>query len=261
MAETSNSQSVHELLDRIETEALDGDIVKALLLCQKLGGYAGSDILISWAKKELTGWPAGEDLPDYRLLKGAMVGHGFVPYQGDVTMPIPTDGLPKELVDGAALMIAVRPSISEVQEQASRDTITVMPRHSGLLARLVTERNAGSVVFNQIHLTCPGSAYGGIVTTVRTRLITLVSELGRTLPAEATLDDKTTTKAVSRAVSNTIVLSGDHNTIAIGEGNKTIGDNRHWLTGRRLLGTIAGSMVVVFGALLEVLRREAIWPF
>ena len=91
------SEPVAELLKRIEDEALDGDVVKALLLCQKLGGHAGSDSLRAWAEKELTGWPPGEYVPDYRVLKGAMVGHGTAP-GGTVRMPIPHGHAPARTV-------------------------------------------------------------------------------------------------------------------------------------------------------------------
>ena len=254
----SQAQSVSDLLRRIEDETLDGDIVKALLLCQKLGGHAGSDLLRSWAEKELTGWPAGEYLPDYRMLKGAMVGHGSVP-GGTVRTPIPTDLLPEELLD-EALAIPVRFSISQIQETSQQDDIAIMPRYSGTLARLLNERNQGSAVLGQVHLHCPGSAYGGIVTTVRTKLINLVSELERSLPAEITIDDKRVKAAVTR-VAGDLVVVGDHAAITVGDKSKAIGDNRSWMSGRRGLAAITTGGVAILGAVVELLRRGSIWPF
>ena len=255
----SQAQSVSDLLTRIEDETLDGDIVKALLLCQKLGGHAGSDLLRSWAEKELTGWPPGEYLPDYRMLKGAMVGHGSAP-GGIVRMPIPTDMLPKELLDEDVLAMPVRFSISQIQETSTQENVTAMPSYSGMLANLVNERNQGSAVLSQVHLHCPGSAYGGIVTTVRTKLISLVSELGRSLPADITLNNKKVKAAVSKAADNLVVV-GDHNVITVGDKSKTIGDNRRWMSGRRGVAAIATGAVALGGAILELLRRESIWPF
>ena len=256
----SQSQSVAELLSRIEDEALDGDVVKALLLCQKLGGHAGSDLLRSWAERELTGWPAGEYLPDYRTLKGAMLGHGSAP-GGIVRMPIPTDMLPKELLDEDVLAMPVRFSISQVQETSKQESVTAMPSHSGMLANLVNERNQGSAVLSQVHLHCPGSAYGGIVTTVRTKLINLVSELGHSLPAEVTIDDKQVKAAVTRVVGNLLVVTGDRAAITVGDKSKAIGDNRRWMSGRRGIAALATGAVAIGGALLELLRRGLIWPF
>ena len=86
----SQTQSVAALLTRIEDKALDGDVVQALLLCQQLAGHAASEPLRAWAEKELNGWTRGEELPDYRMLKGAMVGHGSVP-GSRIQLPIPSD--------------------------------------------------------------------------------------------------------------------------------------------------------------------------
>ena len=255
----SQAQSVSDLLRRIEDETLDGDVVKALLLCQKLAGHAGSDLLRSWAEKELTGWPPGEYLPDYRMLKGAMLGHGSAP-GGIVRMPIPTDMLPKELLDEDVLAMPVRFSISQIQETSTQENVTAMPSHSGMLANLVNERNQGSAVLSQVHLHCPGSAYGGIVTTVRTKLISLVSELGRSLPADITLNNKKVKAAVSKAADNLVVV-GDHNVITVGDKSKAIGNNRRWMSGRRGVAVITTGAVAFGGAILELLRRESIWPF
>lgn len=255
-----HSEPVAALLRRIEDEALDGDIVKALLLCQKLGGHAESDLLRSWAEKELTGWPAGEYLPDYRMLKGAMVGHGSAP-GGIVRMPIPTDMLPKELLDEDVLAMPVRFSISQIQETSTQENVTAMPSYSGMLANLVNERNQGSAVLSQVHLHCPGSAYGGIVTTVRTKLINLVSELGRSVSAGVSIDDNEVKMAVSEAAGNLLVVTGDHAAITVGDKSKAIGDNRSWMSGRRGLAAITTGGVAILGAVLELLRRGAIWPF
>ena len=256
----SQAQSASELLRRIEDEALDGDIVKALLLCQKLGGHAGSDVLRSWAEKELTGWPPGEYLPDYRMLKGAMIGHGSAP-GGTVRMPIPTDMLPKELLAEDVLAIPVRFSISQIQETSRREDITVMPSYSGMLANLVNEMNQGSAVLSQVHLHCPGSAYGGIVTTVRTKLINLVSELAHSVSADVSIDDNEVKVAVSRAAGDLLVVTGDHAAITVGDKSKAIGDNRRWMSGRRGVAALATGAAAILGTLLELLRRESIWPF
>ena len=128
------------------------------------------------------------------------------------------------------------------------------------MANFLTDTNQGSAVFGQVHLHCPGSAYGGIVTAVRSKLISLVSELGRSLPADITLNNKKVKAAVSKAAGNLVVV-GDHNVITVGDKSKTIGDNRRWIRGRRGVTTIATGAVAISGAILELLRRESIWPF
>ena len=135
-----------------------------------------------------------------------------------------------------------------------------MPSHSSVLANFLTDTNQGSAVFSQIHLHCPGSAYGGIVTAVRSKLISLVSELGRSLPANITINNKKIKMAVSKAADNLVVL-GDHNVITMGDKSKAIGDNRRWMNGRRVIAATATGAVAIIGAVLELLRRGSIWPF
>lgn len=44
------------LLDRIDAEAIHGDLKKALRLCPQLGGVTGSERLREWAAWELDGY-------------------------------------------------------------------------------------------------------------------------------------------------------------------------------------------------------------
>ena len=51
------------LLGKIEEQAIDGDISKALRLCLSLGGKTGSTDLRGWASLELNGY-RGQDVPE-----------------------------------------------------------------------------------------------------------------------------------------------------------------------------------------------------
>ena len=55
------------LLGKIEEQAIDGDISKALRLCLSLGGKTGSTDLRGWASLELNGY-RGQDVPEYRRI-------------------------------------------------------------------------------------------------------------------------------------------------------------------------------------------------
>ena len=55
------------LLGKIEKQAFDGDISKALRLCLSLGGKTGSTDLRGWASLELNGY-RGQDVPEYRRI-------------------------------------------------------------------------------------------------------------------------------------------------------------------------------------------------
>lgn len=86
-----------ELLNEIDAAALDGDVTRALLLCQKLAGHAGSEELRSWAERELTGYPPDVPVPELRRVSVAMYGHGVIPGARVHDMSIPSDLLPSDL--------------------------------------------------------------------------------------------------------------------------------------------------------------------
>ena len=60
------------LLDQIESEALDGDVVKALRLCITLGGHSDSAELRDWAARELRGYGDDDELPEYRRISAPL---------------------------------------------------------------------------------------------------------------------------------------------------------------------------------------------
>ena len=65
-AYNTNMRSTN-LLGKIEEQAIDGDISKALRLCLSLGGKTGSTDLRGWASLELNGY-RGQDVPEYRRI-------------------------------------------------------------------------------------------------------------------------------------------------------------------------------------------------
>lgn len=226
------SQPASELLQRIEDEALDGDVVKALLLCQKLGGRTGSVALRSWAKKELNGWPGDEPAPDYRMLTGAPIGHGSAPGR-TVRMALSPDWFPPELV-ADILAVHERSSISEIQRTSEKEHVSIVPNIASTLAQHVTDKNAGSVQFHRVDLSLPGSAYTGIVTAARSKLVEFVAELQNSIPPRASVSDTKVTKAVTETTRNVILsVSGEHNTVTVGDQNETAVDSRRWSFGRR----------------------------
>ena len=60
------------LLDKIESEALGGDAVKALRLCISLGRHSDSAELRAWATRELHGYEGNDELPSYRRIQAPL---------------------------------------------------------------------------------------------------------------------------------------------------------------------------------------------
>ena len=248
-----------ELLDQIDEAALDGDVTRALLLCQKLAGHAGSGELRSWANNELTGYPSVDDLPTYRYVRGAMLGYGVAPMQRLSRVPIPSDMLPSDLVDEGILEMPLGSSISEIQTTAQQHSdLTLMPGHSGRLAQLVNALNQGTAKFEQIHFTCSSGAYEGIVTAVRAKLMSLTASLRESLPKGAALDDRRLQREVERW---TININGDNNAVAMATdtARATAQPTQWWQP--LWVKIVGGCGLVALVVIEEVWRRATIWPF
>jgi hypothetical protein len=64
--------STGELIQEIQTEAVDGDSDLSTLLrkCLVLASRLNNPELKNWANWELDGYPPSSELPDYRILHG-----------------------------------------------------------------------------------------------------------------------------------------------------------------------------------------------
>lgn len=122
-----------ELLDRIEQAAIDGDVIKALLLCQKLGSDAESTALADWARHELKGYPESGDLPEYRRVRTQLFCDGAAPGQRISGVPIPLDALPSGVQAEMAKGLALRGSISELAARTDEQQSKFAPRQMGAM--------------------------------------------------------------------------------------------------------------------------------
>lgn len=134
--------ALSELVDQIDQAALDGDVTRALLLCQKLADRADSEELRSWAERELVGYPQSDDMPEYRSAKCTMVGDSVAGPERLAGVPIPPDLLKRE--DGALGFFEAkfRFTIAEVQQMSqSDDVVTFISEHTVTMTQLVNEAN------------------------------------------------------------------------------------------------------------------------
>lgn len=247
------------LLDQIDDAALGGDVTRALL-CQKLAGHAGSEELRSWAERELAGYPPDAELPEFRSIRGVMTGQGIAPGARFQHVTIPSDILPKELLDEGFLDLPVRWSIAEVQvaADAGKD-VTVVPHNSALLAQVVNSANQGAAQFEQVHFACSSATFLAITTAVKSRLLSLTAELRQFLPDDASLDDRKLSRAVENA---SVVVLGDHNTIATATASsQAIARSTRWWQPLWVKITGGCGLVALGVAIEEIWRRAEVWPF
>ena len=207
-----------ELLDRIEEAAITGDVVEALLLCQKLGGDADSAELRDWARHELEGYPQEVNPPEYRRVRGQLFGRGAAPGQRVPAVPIPMDVLSeaerKEFANG----VPIWDSISEIAKMSQEERVGWVPSRTASLLRRINASNQVPVEFDEVYFGISGAAFTGVVTAVRSRIVRLVTLVRATLPADKQLDPGAVQAAVSEAFTGSVVnVIGDGNTVTVGD--------------------------------------------
>ena len=213
-----------ELLDRIEQAAIDGDVIKALLLCQKLGSDAESAALADWARYELQGYPETGYLPEYRRVKAQLFGDGAAPGQRISDVPIPMDALPSSAQAKMAKGLPLRGSISELAARVDEKQTKFALRQTGLLLRVINAAYEGLVTYDFAYFGISGAVLRGVVDAVRSQVMELTTQLRSSLPDGAPLDSATVQAAVSETITAPMVnITGDYNVVATGEsGDVTV---------------------------------------
>lgn len=209
-----------DLLDRIEGAAINGDVVEALLLCQKLGGDADSAELLDWAKQELKGYSEEVSLPEYRWVRASMLGDGAAPGTRVRGTPIPLDVLPGADREAFSAGVPIVASILEIQELATREKVACRPNQAAGLLSAINASNTGTVVFDDIYFQMPGPALSGVIAAVRSRMVGLVTQLRTSLPDDAQQGQASVQAALSEAIAApTVNIQGSHNALIMGDGS------------------------------------------
>ena len=208
-----------DLLGRIEQAAIDGDVVQALLLCQKLGGDADSAELRDWAKRELEGYPEGVPPPEYRRVAGHLFASGAAPGARVSAVPIPMEALPEPERSVYERGIPLLNSISEIEERATETRVVLRPSGTVRMLHAVNSSNQAPTMFDDIYLRVTGSGFGAVVTAVRSRIVGLVAQLRESLSADQQLDSAAVGAAVSKVITGSMVnVTGDNNLVTVGDG-------------------------------------------
>ena len=208
------------LLDQIESEAMDGDVVKALRLCIRLGGHSGSVNLRQWAERELNGYAFGDSSdempPPYRLVQAPLCMDGIAGLWRTTGYQIPLGALPEFAQKAANEGLWLFNPISELRDMAQRmESIHLAPVW-GLAA--VSRMNAAGTTngATRLYWTVQPEVVNTVVERVRTDLIRLVNEMR---PRLENGQDFPSADMASQAVN--VVISGDNNRVDMKEIEQT----------------------------------------
>jgi len=244
------------LLDKINREAMDGDLKRALRLCMQLGGETGSEALREWASLELLGYQGQEELPDYRKVYAPLqidgfTGGGYVTKQ--TISPFWLPDFARDTITEEVLLVQSTPQLIELEHDAREEgAIRLMPPGA---ADLVTYMNHQSdnpyQQIDRMYWTVTRSVLQGVIENIRSRLVALVAEMKAGLePGQKLPSAEIANQAVEVAVH------GDKARVKVKQtGHKvtiTHGDQKGWLRRTLEVGAgVAGIAIVVITVLLN----------
>lgn len=126
LARTIRDMGKRSLLSKINHEAIDGDLSRALRLCLQLGGETGSDKLREWANLELNGYKGQTELPDYRIIHAplqvdaAKIG-GTI--QGWTISNWQLPEFARDAITDEVLMMQSAPALIEMEKDARKEGV------------------------------------------------------------------------------------------------------------------------------------------
>ena len=212
------------LLDQIESEALNGDVVKALRLCITLGGKSSSAEIREWASLELRGYGPEDDLPSYRrivaplsidrqtaawAMTGEEISHWDLPEfaREDMTNEV---NLPHSITE-------LRDMVKSVERKGG--PIRLGPPGAAEIVKYMNLSEEYSGYIKRLYWKVSAVTVNGVVERVCTDIIGLVSEMR----AGMNRDEKVPSPDVASQAFN-MVINGEGNRITV-KNTQTSGSN------------------------------------
>ena len=203
------------LLDQVESEALNGDVVKALRLCITLGGKSRTAELREWASLELRGYGPEDDLPDYRRIVAPLCIDGQTLAWRLTGREISELDLPDFARDGITREVILSHSLPELRdmarsaEQKGESIILAHPAAADLV-RYMNQSGKYQVGITRLYWQVSPVLVNGVVERVCTDIIGLVSEMRAGMNRDETVPSP---ELASQAFN--FVVNGDGNRVHV----------------------------------------------
>lgn len=251
------------LLAQIEAEVVgDGPLAPTLRKCIVLGGQAGSAELRAWATRELKGYGADDDVPEYRtvgapLLADAVTGNTIVTRQriGRFSLPEFAQDDIEEKYTFAQGIGGLEALIDQSADKGYLDLSLPMAAELGRMMDHVSDNPYQQIT--GLYWTVSTASVRGIVDQVKTTLAELVAELRAGLPDEA---DVPTAAAADQAVH--VAVHGDKARVTVASSSSSGGstatttlapeEEQGWWTRSRRIGAAFAGLASVAGLGLAV---------
>lgn len=252
----------HDLITQIERDALDDHVpvATALRKCIVLGGKSGSGELRDWATRELKGYDRQDELPDYRIIRAALLVDGVNGNVHVTGQQIAASSIPEYARDHISETLELREGVGNLEALAKRSEIKLQPPAASDLVRLMNNERGGRFQhIISLYWSVAPAALEGVLDQIRTSLTQLVAELRATMAGH---EDVPSAETASQAVR--VVVTGKRAQVnvttaqASGTGaTATIeptdvgeqADLGFWTRSRKIGAFVVGAVTVIAGVL------------
>ena len=245
------------LLDRIESEAMDGDIVKALRLCIKLGGHSRSVELRKWASLELEGYNADDELPGYRTTNAPLCVDGVTRSAMFTGQQISTFDIPdfaRETISEDVDLPYSIPELRDLVRTAERrdQPIKLGPPRGAELVSLMNQSGQYSAHIVALYWQVSPVSLNNVIERVRTNLIALASEMRSGMESG---QDVPSPELASQAVN--VVVGGSGNRVTMKGVAQTVEQSPSDSKPTRRKLEVAAWIAGIIGAIAGVILLSA----
>lgn len=200
---------------------MDGDIVKALRLCIKLGGHSRSSELREWASLELQGYSSKDELPGYRRVNAPLCVDGLARggmFKGRQISAFDLPDFARDTISEEVKLPYSIPELSEMVRSAERtgQPVRLGPPGGADLVTIMNQSGHYAADLNALYWQVATVSLTGVIDRVRTDLIELVNEMrsgmhtGQALPSP---------EVASNAVN--VVVKGSRNRLTVKNVNQS----------------------------------------
>lgn len=254
------------LLDQIEQDALNTAVKLADVLrkCIALGGRAGSEELRSWASRELRGYGADDQLPEYRIIGAPIALDGVTANAIIKGQQIAPSSLPDFVQENVSETLQLRQPIGQIEELASshaskNESVKLLLPMAADIARLMNaQADDPFQSIQSLYWMVSPSALFAIADQVRTSLVELVAELRATMPKDQAIPSaETAANAVHVAIHG-----GRRHKVSVTAAQSATSSEAHvapsidssWWTPWRKVGAVVVGLATVAAAVFALLE-------
>ena len=207
-----NKQKISDLAERITEGATSDSIAlsEVLRLCMRLGKQLKNDKLTLWARSELDGYSSVTDLPDYRILPGAVLADFSGPFgSGLRNAQVPKFSVDKDDRDWLFSNKMLQPVAELERLTKGKESETLKsPWPADVVAYYQRKEIYEGMVLVSAWRTLTKPSLIGILDTIRTRVLDFILQIEDEIDFENSSDSsesvKKNSKKITQIVNNTI---------------------------------------------------------